>query len=154
MRVCHYIFRIPIALDVVLYKRRPLLFIWWCLISFVMVSVSSNSPYFLLFLSLPLSDFLPYLNPTTGSTGGHWLSLLWKTSLSSSQHCTVQRLWERRTQSLRDYIISNFPIVLLLLPLTFLGVEPLSYYLINGVLNFNVVFILALLAPLAVEFQV
>jgi alpha-1,2-mannosyltransferase len=34
------------------------------------------------------------------------------------------------------------------------GVEPLSYYLINGVLNFNVVFILALLAPLAVEFQV
>ena len=30
----------------------------------------------------------------------------------------------------------------------------MSYYLINGVLNFNVVFILALLAPLAVEFQV
>ena len=35
-----------------------------------------------------------------------------------------------------------------------LGVEPLSYYLMNGVLNFNIVFVLALLAPLAVEAQV
>ena len=34
------------------------------------------------------------------------------------------------------------------------GVEPLSYYLINGFLNFNVVFILSLLCPLVVEFQV
>ena len=52
MRVYYYIFRIPIALDVVLYKRRPLLFIWWCLISFVTVSVSiiaqNLSPFFLL----------------------------------------------------------------------------------------------------------
>ena len=35
-----------------------------------------------------------------------------------------------------------------------LGVGPLSYYLMNGVLNFNIVFVLALLAPLAVETQV
>ena len=34
------------------------------------------------------------------------------------------------------------------------GVEPVSYYLKNGILNFNIVFILALLSPLAVEVQV
>ena len=34
------------------------------------------------------------------------------------------------------------------------GMEPLSYYLLNGLLNFNIVFLLAFLSPIAVEAQV
>ncbi|CAI8037241.1 Alpha-1,2-mannosyltransferase ALG9 [Geodia barretti] len=97
---------IPIALDVVLYKRRPLLFIWWCLISFVMVSVP-----------LVAIDSVYYGRPVLAPL-----------------NIVLYNVFGKGGPNLY-------------------GVEPLSYYLINGVLNFNVVFILALLAPLAVEFQ-
>jgi hypothetical protein len=34
------------------------------------------------------------------------------------------------------------------------GVEPWHFYFVNGFLNFNVVFVLALLAPLLIEMKV
>jgi alpha-1,2-mannosyltransferase len=98
---------IPIALDVVLYKRRPLFFIWWSLVSLVIVSVP-----------LVAIDSVYYGRPVLAPL-----------------NIVLYNVFGKGGPNLY-------------------GVEPLSYYLINGVLNFNVVFILALLAPLAVEFQV
>jgi alpha-1,2-mannosyltransferase len=97
---------IPIALDVVLYKRRPLFFIWWSLVSLVIVSVP-----------LVAIDSVYYGRPVLAPL-----------------NIVLYNVFGKGGPNLY-------------------GVEPLSYYLINGVLNFNVVFILALLAPLAVEFQ-
>ena len=46
--------------------------------------------------------------PTAGAIGSHWLSLLRKTCLCSSQHCSLQCLWERRPKSLWYYSKQTF----------------------------------------------
>lgn len=127
----HFNFRLPLACDIIFRNKKYFLFIKWCLISLGTILVSVNYKYFNIFIFINLS----------------FINLI---ALQVYQVATDSYFYGK-------LVIAPFNIVFYNLFTShgpdLYGTEPWTFYILNGILNFNVVFILSLMAPIAIALR-